>query len=422
MGRDRQVIGSDLVDAAVEVLDGFGVGVRAVVDRPGVAAVGENGTLAEAVRAALRGDDGPGVPAVFLRTTIARGPRGIDAPAKYWDSALKLHLGSVFEDVGATVEITDADGVPIDESATAPAPYRIAITDAEGVTHGVTFAYPETPTGSDNYAAVVHALQRDLLDGTGFSLVSLAAPERRWRFALVKTAALERLQERYGDRIEIGNHRVLADRQPSAYVPAGVGDDVYVPSWVEPSDEDDETPDLSVPTDREPPAAETDVDAVLGGLDPDAIAAGDVDAGMEVATDGGVVVEDFDAFVADLAAVGPVRPDSPGTPTGPSAEATGETGTMAVEPAAGGASGDVAPGPAAEDGLDAVFDRMERAVARETAASTGRRDEYDDAEDVLAAEVFGGMAASAGVEEAAEEPDPDETDFDWVDVDSLEPQ
>jgi len=77
-----------------------------------------------------------------------------------------------------------------------------------------------------------------------------------------------------------------------------------------------------------------------------------------------------------------------------------------------------------DEGLDAVFDWIEREVARETADSTGRGDEYDDAEDVLAAEVFGstdapddgpevtGNAITAGTD--------DETGFDWVDSERLE--
>ena len=76
-----------------------------------------------------------------------------------------------------------------------------------------------------------------------------------------------------------------------------------------------------------------------------------------------------------------------------------------------------------DEGLDAVFDWIEREVARETADSTGRGDEYDDAEDVLAAEVFGrhapddgpgatGTAITAGTD--------GETSFDWVDSERLE--
>ncbi|MFW5937926.1 MAG: hypothetical protein ACOCSN_03200 [Halanaeroarchaeum sp.] len=425
MGRDRRGTGTDPIGAAVEVLNGFGVGVAAVANRWSVDDPGDDPAPAEAVRAALRANDGPEAPAVLVRTTIAKGPRGIDAPAKYWDSALGLQLGSVFADVGATVEITDAEGVPIDESATAPEPFRIEITDAEGVTHGVTFAYPETPIGSDNYAAVVHALQRDLLDGTGFSLVSLTAPDRRWRFALVATADLERLQERYGDRISIGDHQVLADRHPAAYVPAGGDGEVYVPSWVDRPDDGDDFPSLSVPDDREPPTTETDVDAILDGLDPDAIAAGNVDAGMEVATDGGVVVEDFDAFVADLASAEPVTPESPRTPDWPAAtdpNGAPDAGAMAVEPATGGSPGE--DGTDDDEGLDAVFDWIEREVARETADSTGRGDAYENAEDVLAAEVFGSMNApddNPGVaEHAISAKTADETGFDWVDSDRLE--
>lgn len=421
MGVDRRVTGIDPVEAAVEILDCFGVDADAIADRRGEEALDGVTDLSEGVSAALRGSDGPSVPAVFLRTVIANGPRGIDAPAKYWDSALKIQLENVFADVGATVEITDADGVPIDESATAPEPFRVEITDAEGVTHGVTFEYPDTPLGSDNYAAVVQALQRDLLDGTGFTIVLLAARDRRWRFALVKTPDFEQLQDRYGDRITIGNHEVLGPRQPEAYVPTGPDGDVFVPSWVERSEGNEDRLSVAGVHDGDLPSEETDVDAVLNGLDPDDIAAGDVDEGMAVATDGGIVVGNFEAFVTDLDAVQPLSPDSPHTPEQLTGEGLDGTKTMAVDTTSTEGSDSV---DGEREGLDDVFDWIEREVAGETAGVSRRGDEYDDAEDVLAAEVFG-TADSDTAEDSGmdgDESQDDESAFDWVDDDHLTSQ
>lgn len=429
MGRDRNGAGTDPAGAAVDVFEAFGVDASTVADRAD--AVGRDPGFGTIVERAIGGDGEPRVPAAFVRKTIANSPRGIDVPGKYWDSALQIGIGETFADVGARVAVTDADGVPLDESATAPEPFRIEITDAEGETHGVTFSYPETPLGRDNYAAAVHTLQLSLLEGTGFRIVSLSAPDRRWRFALIRTDKLERLQDRYGDRIVLGDHPVLSDHQPDAYVPTDGDDEVFVPSWVERA-ADDSSPDLSVPDDPEPPEAETDVDAILDGLDPDAIAAGEIDEGMAVATDGGMVVEDFGAFVADLGSVGPLTPRTPESPDPTTDDrGSGPQKSIAVEPDASTDPGSDEP---TGDGLDAVFEWIEREVATEAADAGGAGDEYEDAEDVLAAEVFG----TQGATDAGSDLDPDSgpdsasapgsdaaggTDsegFDWVDAETLE--
>ena len=93
---------------------------------------------------------------------------------------------------------------------------------------------------------------------------------------------------------------------------------------------------------------------------------------------------------------------------------------MAVEPASGiGPREDETDD---DDGLDAVFDWIEREVIRETTDSTGSGDEYDDAQDVLAAEVFGSADApdadpgSEGYSTATDAG----TGFDWVDSERLE--
>jgi hypothetical protein len=73
------------------------------------------------------------------------------------------------------------------------------------------------------------------------------------------------------------------------------------------------------------------------------------------------------------------------------------------------------------EGLDDVFDWIEREVAGETAGVSRRGDEYDDAEDVLAAEVFG-TADPDSVEDSGmdgDERQDDESAFDWVDNDHL---
>jgi hypothetical protein len=429
MESERQVVGDHLVAAAVDVLDGFAVSGTAVVTHHGAELADDGPALPRAVEAALRGDGRRRIPAVFVRSAIAAGPRGIDAPGKYRNGALELQFSDVFGAIGARVEVTDAEGVPLDESAIAPEPYRIEITDAADRTHGISFSYPDTPLGKDNYPALVYVLRERLLAETGYTLVPLAAPDRRWRFGLVETDELERLRTTYGDRIVIGNHPVLAERPLDAYVPTGDGSDVVVPSWVDQTDDRTEEIEVTFPDDPDLPEAETDVDAVLDGVDPHDIAAGDVEELTDMATDGGVVAGDFDAFAADLSTVDPVEPAEPDTPTTAGTSDTGQASqdevAMAfelepespIDPSEASTSDDPHP-------LDDVFDRMERDVVAEPADATGSEDVFEDAEDVLASDVFG---EETDADEATSRDRSDDgqvggdaTGFEWVDPATLE--
>ena len=427
MGSERRVIGDHLVASAVDVLDGFAVSGTTVATHHGADLADDGPALPRAVEATLRGDGRRRIPAVVVRSAIAAGPRGIDAPGKYRNGALELQLSDVFGAIGARVEVTDADSVPLEESAMAPEPYRIEITDAADRTHGISFSYPDTPLGKDNYPALVYVLRERLLADTGYTLVPLAAPDRRWRFALVETDELERLQTTYGDRIVIGNHPVLAERPLDASVPTGDGSDVFVPSWVEHSDDRTDEIEVTFPDDPDLPEAETDVDAVLDGVDPDAIAAGNVAELTDMATDGGAVAGDFDAFAADLSTVDPVEPAEPKTPTTPGASDSGEASqdevAMAFEPESAidpveDSTAD-APHP-----LDEAFDRMEREVVAEPADSTGTQDVFEDAEDVLASDVFGEETdadeATSGDRSGDGQVGGETAGFEWVDPANLE--
>lgn len=186
------------------------------------------GSIAELVRTVRNRPGRVPDPVTFVRETLVASGRGIDAPARYWANAPEVHLDALFAPFGCrvTVEWRREDT------------RRIVLEDAVGTEFRATLTYPETPLGQDNYPALLDAVNRELLDGTGVELVLLAGPEERWQFALGETAALDNLRERYGETIRLGDRRLLAADQPGAYVPGGDGT-IPVPDWADDDGEDD---------------------------------------------------------------------------------------------------------------------------------------------------------------------------------------
>jgi hypothetical protein len=419
----------EVVEDCARVLEAFGVTPAAVRSRWNVAPAADD-SLVGAVAAVLRRTGQS--PAAVVRAAVAAGERCVDAPARYWDTALQIGLARVFADVGASVTVRDADGTRVDEGGTEQ-PFTVAVTDADGQTHGVTFSYPNTPMGRDNYAAVVHAVDAGLLDTTGYTFVPVAGPTDRWRFALVQAGDLAGLRERLGDRVELAGDPVLAARPASAYVPTD--GDVYVPPWVDQYDDGS----VAAATAREVFDVDAfieardgpEVEAVLDGEDPDDIAAGSTpDPEPATAADPGAdadpLADEFDAFVAALAEMGVPEPE-PVAPTEPTDAGDGSvadadaTEGVAVDPDAA-----VDPFGADGEGLDRAFAEIEREAAAETAGA--HRVEMHDAdahavvEDVadsatttrISDDAFGVDAVWNGGSETVADGG-HESDFEWVD-------
>jgi hypothetical protein len=396
-----------VVPQCTEVLSAFGVTRADVRSRWGYTG-GDD--LADAVRSVLRRVTDP--PAAVVAETIADTDRCVDAPARYWDTALQIQLNRVFDALGGTVAVVDATGDRVDEGGTEE-PFRIAVTDARGETRATRFSYPSTPLGRDNYAAAIRAVERGLLDDTGYTFAPIAGPDDRWRFALVDADALAALRERLGERVLIEGDPVLGAHPPADYVPGDGG--VYVPSWVDQYD-DGSVADLSAREvfDVEAYIESRDapkVDEVLDGTDPaELVATADhgadttVEPGGERAADGGVVGEDFDGFVSALSETAAPEP----TPVEvAAADARGEPEVeIDVE--------EIESLPA--DGLDRAFAEIEREAATETAAegtATMSSDRHEGAvaamadgadPDDLPKDIFGAEKSDAPEFDWAEEP------------------
>jgi len=396
------------VRACVEVLRGFGVTadhVRSEWD------VSSDASLRAAVRTALPAAE---TPAAFVRETLAGGPRGIDAPVEFWNNALQIQLEDIFDAVQSSVTVYDSNGDLLNEGDLATGPFTIEVTDVNGVRNDIVFDYPDTPIGDDNYPAVMHALNDQLLADTKHRFVRIEGPERRWRFALVQVEKLAALEGRYGDRVAIDDEPILAAHQPVDFVPVQGGMDL--PEWVKRHVSEDgpaidrEAGDAETVQD----AVETDADSIL---DDDELAAlvdgeGEVDAGHGPAagagetdaasTDGGVVTESFGSFVDDLGGVDAeeITPEPPDVEAAePSDRAAGSTDDAPLD------LGQIEDEGGLGDGLEGVFGEMERDVATEDA---GRDDETQDA-DLTAIDDDLGDAFAGGEETVSFEEDQSDT-------------
>ena len=187
---------------------------------------GPVGSVAELIRAVRRCPGTFSDPVTFVRDTLLASERGVDAPAEYWANAPEVHLDGLFAPFGCRVTVEWRR----EETR------RIVLEDADGNEFRAKLTYPNTPLGQDNYPALLDAVNRDLLAGTGVELVVLEGPDRRWQFALGETAALDNLRGRYGKTIRLGGRQLLADHGPGAYVPDD-GDEIPLPEWATDSDD-----------------------------------------------------------------------------------------------------------------------------------------------------------------------------------------
>ncbi|WP_435320201.1 hypothetical protein [Haloarchaeobius sp. TZWSO28] len=331
----------DVRDVVVcaDVLGGFGVSTDAVRQQEDVPGRALEDIIADSL-------DGSEHPAEFVRRTIVRSDRGIDAPARHWRHAPQVQLSAVFEALDWAAELRDAHGRRLDEEGFADLPWTISLTDANGITREAAFEYPDTPLGDDNYPALIHAVNTRLLYGLGVEFVQLSEGTDRWRFALVETDELARLRDQFGLRVTVFDRPLLSAPQPPAYLP-DEGGDVPLPDWVTAGDEGPRLGRDRADTADVVSSVETDVDAVLE------------ESGASEAADESdqESAAPFIDFVESDTAQEPVDESEPELEGGAEAEPEQEGGAgLEPEPEPEGEPGGSDPGADVGDGRDSFWD------------------------------------------------------------------
>ncbi|WP_435332578.1 hypothetical protein [Haloarchaeobius sp. TZWWS8] len=158
---------------------------------------------------------------------LATSSRGIDVPREYPDSAVPQQLDTVFGRFGFSIHFLDGSGDPIGPGADPVQPFRIALEDPNGNQRTTTFEYPESSLGSNNYPALIAAVQNDLLDGVPLTFAMLSNWEAdRWRFVLFESDRLDALEKHYGTGIQCFGEPLLHDERPADLATAvGAGGD-----------------------------------------------------------------------------------------------------------------------------------------------------------------------------------------------------
>ena len=201
----RSLHESDDFVAAAAVLGAFGVTSDDLEYAPA-----SEGSLEAALADALAaGVDRTTV----LRRTITESDRGLACPARYTAAELESELVAAFEAVGWSLTVSHTpDGL------------ALSAADHRDRRRETTVTYPDTPLGTDNLPAVLWTINDAIFAGTDARFVLLSAGTDRWRAALIDETDLERLRDRYGPRLEIGERPLCPAHDLAAYVPDATAD------------------------------------------------------------------------------------------------------------------------------------------------------------------------------------------------------
>lgn len=412
----------------VRILRGFGLTREEMADLHDCPARPDRETL---VRALLSHHGANRVTPDLLYDSVhemlATSPHGIDAAKPYWNGAPPVQLRAAMAPYGCEVTFNEPGGDQTDVCSTADGPVEIRLQErSSGEDRRLLFEYPDHPLGDDNYPALVHAFEAELLAGSPLTFALLAREFGRWRFVLVEEDRLAALRREYGDRVECFGRPLLHEDQPAAYAAPVEGDatDAALEREAAPDSYDAvrATVDDGAAADvahGDGDRREPSVDELVDAADPaELVADGAYGRGRErpasvgEAGDGDVeaVFENLETVHVGPADDAPGDGDRDASSQGP-AEALGSTSGDAGEFDWAATDFSVEPVREVPPGIDGVFERLERTVATEATRSTTDEDDAVTSSEVLDAIDHRNAADDARVEHG----------FVWVDPDNLEP-
>lgn len=227
--------GSAALKEYLLLLNRFGLSESEVIDLHWSGPVPDNATAGKVVAHVVDEDERtPEALYERLHRTLAASSKGIDAERSYDPDAPGAHLRDLLEPYNTSVVLRGPDGEQL--TAEGPAePFDVVLTDASGATRSTTFAYPESPLGTDNLPALLHDVETELLADTGMTFVPLTDREVRWRVLLLNEGRLEGLREEYGERIEVFDRALLHADSMAEFAepdPVEAENDDDAPAWL----------------------------------------------------------------------------------------------------------------------------------------------------------------------------------------------
>lgn len=192
---------ADRVGECVHVLRAMGVPPSDVTDRYGATGADPVAALSEALS-----DTSDRRLYDLLHESVARSDRGIECPRDHDVATAEDALGEALARYDCTLSVSNGASLTVEAE------------DAAGETRSTTVSLsPALPDG-DALPAVAGAVDRELLDGTGLTLVLLTEREDVWRLALLPERRLMDLQERLGVRLSVFGRALLCADQPGAFL------------------------------------------------------------------------------------------------------------------------------------------------------------------------------------------------------------
>jgi hypothetical protein len=192
---------ADRVGECVHVLRAMGIPPSDVTDRYGATGSDPVAALSEALS-----DTSDRRLYDLLHESIARSERGIECPRDHDLATAEDALGEALARYDCTLSVRGED------------PVTVEAEDAAAETRSTTVSLPAALPDGDPLPAVAGAVDRDLLEGTGLTLVLLSEREDVWRLALLPERRLTDLQERLGVRLSVFGRALLCADQPRAFL------------------------------------------------------------------------------------------------------------------------------------------------------------------------------------------------------------
>ena len=151
--------------------------------------------------------DGPADRDRVVRS-LADSTRGIRAPRRYWTPTAASQIDDALDPFGY-----DLSFEPLDDRGIAPGdPFRIVL-ESRHWTRRIRFRSPDGGRATDDYAALVGAVDAELLPDS-LRMVRLVDDGDHWQFLAVRPVDLLRMRDRYGERVAVGGRPLLAAHQP----------------------------------------------------------------------------------------------------------------------------------------------------------------------------------------------------------------
>lgn len=182
----------------------------------------------ELIRRLLHGDDVETHhdlgyhPVTILHALLRTSDYGVTADIAYWNDIPQTHLDETLSQYGLNTSFVnpetgdDYTGLFEEDSDSR---FDIRITEEDtGASTLVEFTYPDTFYESNNYPALITAVNEVLERRYGLEYIMLARRPGHWDFVLAQSTKADILRAKYGDSVSVYSETLFTDSGLEAYI------------------------------------------------------------------------------------------------------------------------------------------------------------------------------------------------------------